>query len=155
MSRRNTYRVFDIPQNMPGEMEIAAKGFASKAKRMLEPPVSMFGIPAMRKLAQEIVTWNDVTCFQHMVAYAGMIPPLIAPDLSHNDGLRWEQARVLREMADKYGKKQWDEASRLFTQSGECIIQLCHSAITYNGKACGEALKNIAETEEQAYQLLR
>jgi hypothetical protein len=86
MSKKNTYRVFQLPQKLPSEFELADKGFTYKAQRMLKPPVSMFGVPAMRKLAREIVSWTDRDCFRHMVAYAGLTPPLIAEDLSHNDG---------------------------------------------------------------------
>ena len=86
MSKKNTYRIFRLPQKMPPELEVAEKGLAYKASRMLKPPVSMFGIPAMRKLAKEIITWEDKDCYNHMVAYAGLTPPLIAEDLSRNDG---------------------------------------------------------------------
>ncbi len=154
MSKKNTYRVFNLPQKMPTELEIAEKGLAYKAGRMLKPPVSMLGIPAMRKLAKEIVSWEDKDCYKHMVAYAGLTPPLIAADLSHNDGLRFEQARVLKEMGQKYHRKEWGNASDLFVKSGEQIIRLCGKALSYNGKACSEFLVRIADIEEDAYQLL-
>jgi len=95
MSKKNTYRIFRLPQKLPSELEVAEKGLVHKANRMLSPPVSMFGIPAMRKLAKEMITWSDKSCYNHMVAYAGLTPPLISEDLSHNDGLRFEQARRL------------------------------------------------------------
>jgi len=154
LSKKNTYRIFTLPEKMPGELEVADKGLASKAGRMLRPPVSMFGIPAMRKLAKEIVSWKDKICFDHMVAYAGLTPPLIAADLSHNDGLRFEQARVLKEMGRKYQKKQWNNASNLFMQSGELIVKLCEKALNYNGTACSELLGEIADIEEEAYKSL-
>ena len=52
LSKRNTYRVFKTPDLIPDEIEVADKGFDHKARHMLKPPVSMFGIPAMRKLAK-------------------------------------------------------------------------------------------------------
>jgi hypothetical protein len=70
LAKKNTFRVFGPPQNMPTELEVAEQGFAYKARRMLRPPVGMFGIPAMRKLANEIVTWTNADCFRHMVAHA-------------------------------------------------------------------------------------
>jgi len=154
MSKKNTYRVFGLPQRMLTELEITEKGLPYKAGRMLKPPVSMVGIPAMRKLAKELVAWKDTDCYKHMVAYAGLTPPLIAPDLSHNDGLRFEQARVLKEMGLKYHKKEWENASNLFVKSGELIIKLCGKALSYDGKACSEFLGKIADTEEEAYKLL-
>lgn len=154
MSKKNTYRIFQLPQKMPAELEIADKGFAHKARRMLKPPVSMFGIPAMRKLAKEIVFWTDKDCFRHMVAYAGLTPPLIAEDLSHNDGLRFEQARVFGELGQNYQRKEWSKASTLFRKSGELIVKLCERALEYDGGGCSAFLKEIANTEEEAYTAL-
>ncbi len=154
MSKKNTFRVFQLPKKMPAELEIADKGFAYKARRMLKPPVSMFGIPAIRKLAKEIVFWADKDCFTHMVAYAGLTPPLIAEDLSHNDGLRFEQARVLKALGQKYHNTEWSKASTLFMKSGELIIKLCEKALGYEGGACSELLDRIAGIEEEAYRYL-
>ena len=154
MSKKNTYRVFGLPQKMPTDLEVAEKGLASKARRMLKPPVSMLGVPAIRKLAKEIVLWTDEAYYNHMVAYAGLTPPLITPDLSHNDGLRFEQARVLKEMGQEYQRKEWEAASNLFLKSGELIIKLCDKALTYDGKGCSELLEKIADMEEKAYKLL-
>jgi len=154
MGKKNTFRVFQSPQKMPTELEIANKGFSYKARRMLKPPVSMFGIPAIRKLVKEIVFWADKDCFTHMVAYAGLTPPLIAEDLSHNDGLRFEQARVLKALGQKYHNTEWSKASNLFTKSGELIIKLCEKALDYEGSACSELLDRIAGIEEEAYRYL-
>jgi hypothetical protein len=139
---------------MPTELEIADKGFTYKARRMLKPPVSMFGIPAMRKLAKEIVYWENKDCFRHMVAYAGLTPPLIAEDLSHNDGLRFEQARVFENLGQRYQRKEWSEASILFRKSGDLIVKLCERALEYDGPGCSAFLGEIADTEEEAYTAL-
>ena len=154
MSKKNTFRVFQLPQKMPTELEIADKGFTYKARRMLKPPVSMFGIPAMRKLAKEIISWVNTDCFRHMVAYAGLTPPLIAEDLSHNDGLRFEQARVFENLGQKYQRKEWGNASSLFGKSGELIVKLCERALEYDGRGCSVLLNEIADTEEEAYMAL-
>jgi len=89
-----------------------------------------------------------------MAAYAGLTPPLIAEDLSHNDGLRFEQARVLKELGQKYDRKQWFDAYSLFIKSGELIIRLCREAMKYDGKACSKSLREIADVEEKAYSKL-
>jgi hypothetical protein len=155
MSKKNSYRVFSIPGILPSELIIAEKGLAHKAERMLKPPVSMFGIPAMRKLSKEISGWTDKDCYTHMAAYAGLTPPLIAEDLSHNDGSRFELARVLKELGLKYDKKQWSDASGLFMLSGELIIRLSGEALKYKGAACSKTLQDIADLEEKGYTALR
>lgn len=154
MSKKNTYRVFTMPDKFISELELAETGFVRKAKRMLNPPVSLLGIPAMRKLAKEIADWTDQGCYRHMVAYAGLTPPLVADDLSHSDGMRFEQARVLTELSSKYDKKMWADASRLFIKSGGLIIKLCSEAIRYDGKACSKILNEIALVEEEGYRML-
>ncbi|MFC1981224.1 BtrH N-terminal domain-containing protein [Chloroflexota bacterium] len=154
MSKKNTYRIFRLPQKMPPELEIAEKGLAYKAGRMIRPPVSKFGIPAMRKLAKEIITWEDKGCYCHMVAYAGLTPPLIAEDLSHNDGLRFEQTRLLKELGQKYQREKWIDASNRFVKSGELIVKLCEKALNCDGNACSELLERIAGIEEEAYEFL-
>jgi hypothetical protein len=154
MSKKNTYRVFRLPHKMPTELEIAEKGFVYKARRMLNSPVTVFGIPAMRKLVREIVPWTDKDCFRHMVAYAGLTPPLIGEDLCHNDGLRFEQARVFRDLGQRYQRQGWSDASILFRKSGELIVKLCQRALEYDGRGCSVIIGEIADTEEEAYTAL-
>lgn len=154
MSKKNTFRVFQLPGELPTELEIAERGFAYKARRILEPPVSMFGIPAMKKLAQAIVAWADKDCFRHMVAYAGLTPPLIAEDLCHKDGLLLEQARVFDDVGQRYQRKEWREASTLFRKSAELIVKLCERALEYDGRGCSAILGEIADIEEEAYKPL-
>lgn len=154
MSKKNTHRVFEVPGKFISELELAEKGFTRKAKRMLNPPVSLLGIPAMRKLSKDISDWIDEGCFKHMTAYAGLTPPLVSEDLSHNDASRFEQAGVLTELDSKYNRKQWKDAAGLFTRSGELIIKLCSEAKKYDGKACSQTLTEIASIEEKGYRLL-
>lgn len=154
MSKKNTFRIFQLPKKIPTELEIADKAFSYKARRMLKPPVSMFGIPAMRKLAKEIVSWVNMDCFRHMVAYAGLTPPLIAEDLSHNDGLRFEQARVFESFGQRYQRNEWSDASILYRKSGGLIVELCERAVEYDGRGCSVLLNEIADAEQEAYTAL-
>ncbi len=155
MSKKNTIRIFNLPDKLPGELEVAEKGLKHKAERMLNPPISMIGIIAMRKLAREIINWNNKECFNHMVAYAGMSPPLIPDNLSQCDGLRFEQSELLEKLGKKYGRENWVEAGKLFYKSGELIIELSKNALKYNGKKCSKLLTKIADLEEKAYQVIR
>lgn len=154
MSNKNTIRIFKLPKEFPTELEAAEKGLKQKAERMLHPPVSMTGIPAMRKLAREIPGWNNKECFDHMVAYAGMSPPLIPQDLKECNGLRLKQAELLEKLGNNYNKPSWTEAGNLFRKSGELIIDLCRNAKEYNGKRCSDILVHIADKEGKAYQII-
>lgn len=59
MSKRNTLRTFTLPKQIPSEFEIAKKGFSYKAERFVNPLVRLFGVPALRKLAKEILEWEN------------------------------------------------------------------------------------------------
>lgn len=155
MSKKNTIRIFRLPDILPGEQEVAEKGLKYKAEKMMHPPVSMTGMPAMRKLAREIPNWSNKECFDHLVAYAGMTPPLIPEDLRECNGLRFEQSDLLEKLGIKYNKTWWIEAGRLFKKSGELIIELCKNASEYNGMKCSDILMNIADSEEKAYRIIR
>ncbi|MGE5614151.1 MAG: BtrH N-terminal domain-containing protein [Bacillota bacterium] len=153
-SKRNTIRVFELTGRLPGECELAEKGFRMKAERMLRPPVGVLGIPAMRKLSKDITAWDNQECFNHMVAYAGMSPPLVPERMEDCNGLRFEQAGLLQRLGRRYKRDNWVEAGELFMHSGSVIIKLCDSALKGDGKKCAEFLAKIADTEERAYQML-
>jgi len=154
MSKRNTLRAFALPERMPSEFEVAKKGFSYKAERFLNPPVKLFGIPAMRKLADEILAWDNKKCFEHMVTYA-TTPPLLPETFENSHGMRLWQADVLNVLGNRYRVGVWTEASTLFRRSGEKIRQLCEEALKQNRQEASNSLLEIAEIEEQAYRLLK
>ena len=154
MSKKNTVRTFTLPQKLPSEFDVAKKGFAYKAERFLNPPVKLFGLPAMRKLADEIFEWNNIKCFEHMATYA-TAPPLPPKTFENSHGMRFWQADVLNALGNKYNVRSWTEASKLFRRSGEEIMRLCKAALEQDKQRISGALTVIAEIEERAYKLLK
>ena len=154
MSRKNTIRMFKFTGQLPDELELAEKGFKHKAERMINPPLTITGISAMHKLSKEIYKWNSKECFNHLIAYAGMAPPMIPGDLRECNGLRFEQAKVLKKLGKRYNKKEWLKAADLFNFSGEAIIRLCNYALKEDKTRSSEAIMEIANLEEKAYQIL-
>jgi hypothetical protein len=154
MSKRNTIRTFTLPERMPSEFEVARTGFAHKAEWFLNPPVKLFGVPAMRKLVDEILEWDNKKCFEHMVTYA-TTPPLLPKTFENSHGMRFWQADVLKVLGNKYSESAWTEASTLFRRSGEKIKKLCEEALKPNKKEVSNILLEIADIEEQAYKLLK
>lgn len=57
VGRRNRVAVLEIPQGLASVDAIVRKAIADQCQTMLRPLVSMLGIPAMLKLADEIVHW--------------------------------------------------------------------------------------------------
>ena len=143
MSKKNTFRVFKLPENIPSELDVAKKGFALKAEQMLRPPVKLFGIPAMRKLADEIVSWNSKECFKHLVTYA-TTPPELPTSFEHSDGMRFAQAAVLENLGERYKVNEWINASKLFRKSGWLIVELCKVAMKQDSEECSGLVTQIA-----------
>jgi hypothetical protein len=154
MSKRNTIRAFTLPEKIPSELEAAKKGFAYKAEWFLNPPVRLLGVPAMRKLADEILEWDNKNCFEHMVTYA-TTPPLLPETFENSHGARFWQADVLETLGAKYKISNWTEASTLFRQSGREIMELCKAALKQDRQKASSVLMRISEIEEQAYRLLK
>jgi len=153
MSGKNTFRVFKLPEKIPSELHVARKGFEFKAEQMLRPPVKMFGIPAMRKLADEIVLWDNKECFEHLVTYA-TTPPELPSSFERSDGMRFAQAGVLENLGERYKVDEWINASKLFRGSGHLIVELCKTAIERDSEKCSGLVTQIADIEEKAYLLL-
>jgi len=153
MSKRNTIRAITLPQKIPSELEVAKKVFSQKAGRFLHPPVRLFGIPAMRKLADEIFEWDNKKCFEHMVTYA-TTPPVLPTTFENSHGMRFWQADVLSTLGSKYDIDKWTEASTLFRQSGKEIMKLCKAALELDRQEISNSLTEIADIEERAYRLL-
>jgi len=124
------------------------------AEQMLKPPVKMFGIPAMRKLAKEITTWKSRDCFEHLITYA-TTPPQLPSNYENSDGMRQIQAKVLVSLGKKYSINEWVDASRSFEKSAALIKELCRAAAEQDTTKCSKLMTRIAGIEEEAYNLLR
>ena len=154
MSKKNTIRTFVLPEKLPTELEVARKGFSYKAEKFLNPPVKLFGVPAMRRLAEEIFEWDNKKCFEHMATYA-TTPPMLPKTFENSHGMRFWQADVLNTLGRKYGVDEWVEASTLFRRSGEEIIDLSKASLEQDRQQISEDLTKIADIEEKAYESLK
>jgi hypothetical protein len=154
MSKKNTIRTFVLPEKLPTELEVAKKGFSYKAEKFLNPPVKLFGVPAMRRLAEEILEWDNKKCFEHMATYA-TTPPMLPKTYENSHGMRFWQADVLNTLGRKYGVDEWVEASTLFRRSGEEIIDLSKASLEQDRQQISEDLTKIADIEEKAYESLK
>lgn len=154
MSKKNTIRAFILPDKLPSKLETARKGFNLRAEKMLNPPVSMLGIPAMKKLSKEIFNWENEKCFDHLVTYA-TIPPHLPESFENSNGMRFWKSRVINELGTKYEMDNWVKASELFNQSGKLIIDICKAAMDRNRKAISDLILKVADIEERAYGFVK
>jgi len=154
MSRKNTIRAFVLPHKLPSELEIAQKGLNLRAQKMLNPPVKLFGIPAMRKLAREIFDWKDKESFEHLIIYA-TTPPEFPTTFEKSDGMRFWKSRVLKELGEKYKINKWLKASAMFKESGKLIMQICRTAMKHDREKISDLILRVADVEESAYKILK
>jgi hypothetical protein len=59
LGKRNRLVVFDVPESLPPTEALIRKSIADQCQAMLQPAVSMVGIPAMQKVAREIPQWPE------------------------------------------------------------------------------------------------
>ncbi len=59
LGKRNRVAFLDIPPVLPPTAVLIHRSIADECQTMLHPPVSMLGIPAMRKAAREIAHWPE------------------------------------------------------------------------------------------------
>jgi len=153
MSKKNTIRVFELPDELPPELGVAETGFLNKAQMMLRPPVKILGIPAMRKLGEEIASWDNQASFRHLVTYA-TVPPVLPETANRSDGMRFVQSSVLRKLGENYSRSKWVRAAYMFEESGNLVKELCEHALRAEGRPCSDLMFRIAEIEEEAYSIL-
>jgi hypothetical protein len=59
LGKRNRLVILDIPPDFAPTDELILRSLTDACQTMLEPPVSMVGIPAMQKVAREIAGWPE------------------------------------------------------------------------------------------------
>jgi len=57
LGKHNRLAVLNIPRELPPTAQLIREALADNCQAMLHPPVSLAGIPAMRKAAREIPRW--------------------------------------------------------------------------------------------------
>lgn len=154
MSKKNTIRTFALPRKLPSELEIAPRGFSFRAEKMLNPPVKLFGIPAMRKLAREIFDWKDKESFEHLVIYA-TTPPELPKTFGKSDGMRFWKSQVLERLGEKYKIDKWLKTGAMFRNSGKLIIEICRAAMKQDREKISNLILRVADIEEKAYKILK
>ncbi len=89
LGKRNRLVIFDIPEDFASTDALIRKSIADECQTMLNPPVSMVGIPAMNKVAREIAHWpqelgKDTTdkCLQQVREYLNSPPDLMGDHLT-------------------------------------------------------------------------
>ncbi|GAP12413.1 NlpC/p60-like transpeptidase [Longilinea arvoryzae] len=106
LGKRNRLAILELPQQLPSNAALIRKSITDECRMMLNPPVSMVGIPAMKKLAREIVHWpeelgEEVTadCLRQVREYLNTPPDLEGNHLTAGRDLYIEFLKEAGEMA--------------------------------------------------------
>jgi hypothetical protein len=59
LGKRNRLAIIEVPHELPPTEALIRRAILDQCQTMLHPPVSMVGIPAMKKLASEIAHWPE------------------------------------------------------------------------------------------------
>jgi hypothetical protein len=148
LGKRNRLAIVDIPQNLPPTEVLIRKSIADQCQTMLHPPVSMIGIPAMKKIANEIAHWpkelgEDTAdkCLRQVREYLNSPPdvegthltagrdlyisflqeaePMAGLDFSNAILMLGQSMAVIPELADAIGKKDLQKAAAGFERVAE------------------------------------
>lgn len=171
LSDKNTVCCVDFSKDVKSIRRIAIEGFKAKAKAALNPPVSFVGIPGMRKLAKEILSWQNEmsevefrTSLENITIFTGTVPMLpdklsgyrTAEDITHC-AVRDRMGALFIELDEKYGIAGFKEAGKLFLQSGDILQNMTDLIVEYligNRSELNDLpgmISRIADIEEEAY----
>lgn len=172
-SKNNTFYVINF-KDIKDLKTIVYNGLKKKVQLNLNPPVSFLGIKGIRKLSQEFSNWEKELSQEeyeksllHLLEYSGY-PPILPKELSFRSDRSNEAAiymggrnvlsKTLELLSVKYSEPMWKESAQLFYQSGKIIEKLtqeitkCLLRKKKIEKETIDKLKEIADTEEKAYQ---
>ena len=154
MGKRNRLAVFDIPRDLPPTDTLIRKSIADECRTMLRPPVSMVGIPAMKKLAREIARWPQelgedtaAKCLRQVREYLNSPPDLEGNHLTAGRDL---YITFLQEAGAMTGLDFSEAISRL-RESIEIIPLLAEAIRQSHLEEAAAHIRHIAKEEAEAY----
>lgn len=154
--------------------EIFIKSLKTKSEQFLNPQTSFLGVNGIRKLAEEIIKWENLLgkedtkkILKNFVEFCGTVPttPNILKGIDKKDDVifacsRDKMSNVLIEIGNEYDNTNIKNAGDLFAESGKYFEKLCDIFIDYlldkrnDINISSEILLNIADIEYSAYELI-
>jgi hypothetical protein len=154
MGKRNRLVIFDIPENIPPSESIIRRSLADECQTMLHPPVSMVGIPAMKKIAREIDTWSEelgetttASCIRQIREYLNSPPDIEGDHLTAGRDIYIKFLQQAGEMANI----NLDKPVAYLRETVNTIPSLAASLRQNQLDLASEHFYQIADLEENAY----
>ncbi len=158
LGRRNHVTIMEIPKELQPVEKLIHKAIKDNCQMMLEPPVSMVGIPAMRKVACDIGRWAEEfgkdtaeKCYLHVVEYLNSPPD---PQGNHLTAGRDLTIAFLEEAGAMAGL-DFSYAIKLLQKSISLIPALAGSIRKKDLEKARKLFDQFADVEEQAFLELK
>lgn len=154
LGKRNRLAILDVPRELPPTHELIQKSIADQCQAMLHPPVSMMGIPAMKKVAREIAGWPEelgekkaAACLRQVREFLNSPPDLEGDHLTAGRDL---YISFLHEAGSMAGLDLSQVINRL-QETLETIPQLAGAIGQGQLERAADHMRRIAEGEGTAY----
>ena len=154
LGKRNRLAVLDVPQNLPPTDALIRKSIADECQTMLHPPVSMVGIPAMKKVAREMARWPEelgedtaARCLRQVREYLNSPPDLEGDHLTAGRDL---YIAFLQE-AGAMAELDFSAAISRLRESPAVIPELAEAIRRNDLDQAAACFERIAEVETEAY----
>jgi len=157
LGKRNRMVVLDVPEDPPSTGLLIRKSIADQSQAMLRPPVSIVGIPAMKKLAREIARWPQelgeetaAKCLRQVREYLSSPPDLEGDHLTAGRDLYVEfllEAGPLAEL-------DFGEAIRCLRESIATIPEIAEALRDSRLEDAAACFRHVAGVEEDAHSML-
>lgn len=154
LGKRNRLAVLNVPQELPPTDRLIRRSIGDQCQTMLHPPVSMVGIPAMKKVAREIAHWPEelgeetaATCLRQVCEYLNSPPDLEGNHLTAGRDLYiafLQEAEALTEL-DFSGAIRW------LCESIATIPTLADAIRRNDLEKAATCFDHVAEMETEAY----
>jgi hypothetical protein len=157
LGKRNRLAVMELPQELPPADLLIRRAIADQCQTMLHPPVSMVGIPAIRKVAREIAGWpaelgEDVAarCLRQVREYLNSPPDLEGDHLTAGRDLYIASLQEAEAMAGL----DFSEAIRWLRESMATIPSLAEAIRQGDLEKAATCFDRVADVEAAAYMAL-
>jgi hypothetical protein len=157
LGKRNRLAIIDVPHELLPTEALIRQAILDQCRTMLHPPVSMVGIPAMKKLASEITHWPEelgeetaANCLRQVREYLNSPPDLEGDRLTAGRDL---YIAFLQQAGDMSGG-DFSQAVGYFQESISLIPEVAE-AIQLNDLArAALGFERVAEAETRAFSAL-
>jgi hypothetical protein len=154
LGEKNRFAVLHIPSTLPPDRELIVRSVADQCRTMLHPPVSMLGIPAMKKLAAEIANWPQelgaetaVRCLRQVREY------LNSPPDEHGTNLTAGRDRYIGflEEAQRMARLDFSRAIAALRDSMAAVPKVADAVRRQHLDRAAAGFDRMAERETAAY----